>query len=166
VTEEVTKEQKIAFIKEARRLLALFHDPVWAVTPEQTDEEHLAEYNSTLARTREHFSSLPTNTAMNAVMGEGDTILAFTGNSPDAPDRARAIVGFVHSMPYLLNSLEALLAINETFDKRVTELIEHNTAQLMENREQRRTIRALQAREKWLLEKLSDVLLADVPEFS
>ena len=159
-------KNKLDFIKEARRVLALFQDPVWAATDEKSDEEHVADFVETLAKTREHFD-LPEKTAINAVLGEDDTILAMAGNSPESSERARAIVGFLHSMPYLLNEVERALHL----DERIIELLQSNNEKLIENRAQRATIRTYEARESWLLEKLSDTLLSppdfeNMPEFS
>ncbi|MEY9147477.1 hypothetical protein [Bradyrhizobium elkanii] len=148
----VTKEQMLAYVADARRLLAQVQDPIWAVTPTQTDAEHLADYKSTLARTRVAFPEMEETTQMNMVLGEGGIVYAFTGHSPTAADRAKALVGFIRTMPFLLDSLVASLEAKEEHSARVTELLQHNNAQLTENREQRAEIKRLQARVKWLLE--------------
>jgi hypothetical protein len=105
---EPTKEQQLEWIAEARRLLVLFQDPIWAATAEQTDQMHLTDYCETLDKTRKHFN-LPEETPMHAVMGKGDVIYAYTGNSPTSADRAKAIVGFILTMPFLLDAVEALI---------------------------------------------------------
>ncbi|MCW2077872.1 UNVERIFIED_ORG: hypothetical protein M2193_000047 [Bradyrhizobium japonicum] len=148
----VTKEQMLAYVAEARRLLAQVQDPIWAVTPKQTDAEHLADYQVTMARTRVAFPEMEETTEMNMVIGEGGIVYAFTGHSPTAADRAKALVGFIRTMPFLLDSLVASLDQQEQHSARVTELLQHNNAQLTENREQRAQIRRLEARVKWLLE--------------
>jgi hypothetical protein len=157
-TEIVTKEKLAEFTSEARRLLAMFQDPVWASTDEQTDEQHLADYTKVLARTRLHFPDMQEKTLMNSVMNEGDQVLCFTGNSPTSPDRARAIVGFLRNMPFLLNALEALVELRQVHSARVTELITHNSEQLMENRAQRQTIRQQQAMIDWLMSNVPGVM--------
>jgi hypothetical protein len=146
-------EQKLAFIKEARELLALFNDPAWATSAQQEDERHVIDFAEAIVDTRKNFPDLPEATAMSMVLGEADRILAYTGNSPDAALRAKAIAGFIHSMPGLLAALEASI----TFDQRVSELLDHNSKQLMENRAQRETIRALNARLNWLLDRIPGV---------
>ncbi|WLA43971.1 hypothetical protein QNJ95_22110 [Bradyrhizobium elkanii] len=148
----VTKEQMLAYVADARRLLAQVQDPIWAITPKQTDEEHLADYEVTLARTRVAFPEMEEKTEMNMVLGEGGIVYAFTGHSPTAADRAKALVGFIRTMPFLLDSLVASLEQKEQHSARVTELLQHNNVQLTENREQRAEIKRLQARVKWLLE--------------
>ena len=153
-TETVTKDQIMQLLGDARRALALFQDPVWAATKEQTDEEHLADYAKTLAATRAHYTGMPETTQKHWVMGEGDLVLAFTGNSPKSPLRAEALVGFLRVMPFLLDSLEASLTLKEEHSDRVSELIQHNTEQLMENRAQRATIRKLQAQVSWLMDQI------------
>lgn len=94
-------------------------------------------------------------------------VLAFTGNTPRAPDRARALVGFLRNMPFLLDSVEELIELRRIHSKRVSELIEHNTAQLLENRAQRATIRSLKLRDEWMLNKLHEHVIItqhDMPE--
>jgi hypothetical protein len=103
----------VDFIEEARRLLPLMQDPVWAATNEQSDADHLSDYAHTLAKTREHFTDMPENTVMNMVIGDGNVIFALVGNSPESADRARAIVGFLRSMPTLLDQLELSLSAPE-----------------------------------------------------
>jgi len=99
-------KSQMNFIAEARRVLAYLQDPVWAASEAKPDEDHVTDYASTIAKTREHFPKLPKNTEMQMVLGDGDVVFALTGNSPDAAERARAIVGFLRSMPYLLDDLE------------------------------------------------------------
>jgi hypothetical protein len=117
----ITKS-KLDFIKEARRTLAFFQDPVWAATKAATDPEHLIAHAETLAKTRQHHADLPEKTEMHMVIGDGDVIFALAGNSPDAAERARAIVGFLRSMPYVLEEMERGLHLEE----RVDELLRSN----------------------------------------
>ena len=91
--------QKLAFVKEARQLLALFNDPAWATSAQKDDEAHVIDFADAIVDTREGYPGLPEVTAMSMVLGEGDKILAYTGNTPEAALRAKAIVGFIHSMP-------------------------------------------------------------------
>jgi hypothetical protein len=152
MTDQAT-EQKLAFIKEARQLLALFNDPAWATSGQKDDEIHVIDFAEAIVDTRENHPDLPDQTAMSMLLGEGDRILAYTGNTPNAALRAKALVGFVHSMPGLLATLEASI----TFEQRVSELLDHNSKQLMENRAQRETIRVLNARLNWLLDRIPGV---------
>ncbi|MCA1379521.1 hypothetical protein I6F34_01630 [Bradyrhizobium sp. BRP05] len=152
--EATTDQRKLEYVTEARRLLALFQDPIWGATAAQTDEEHLADYKSTLAKTREYYPELPEKTEIHAVMGEGNVVFAFTGNAPNSGERARALVGFIHTMPYLLDSLVELIELKRTHSDRVSELIQHNTMQLMENRAQRDTILKLQAQVQFLMDQI------------
>ena len=145
--------QKLAFVKEARQLLALFNDPAWATSAQKDDEGHVIDFADAISDTRENHPGLPEGTAMSMVLGEGDKILAYTGNTPEAALRAKAIVGFIHSMPGLLAALESSV----TFDQRVSELLDHNSTQLMENRALRETIRKLNARINWLLDRIPGV---------
>jgi hypothetical protein len=161
VTEKATVEQKLDFIRETRRLLGFFKTPQWAATSEKTDEEHLADYARTLARTRESNPDFPEKTAMNFIENGDDLVLAYIGNTPSAAERARAMTGFLLVFPELLDEMVDAMADGLMHEARVTELLKHNNEQLMENRAQRQTIRSLQAREQWLLEKLSDVLTKD-----
>lgn len=157
MTEEaVTDEKKLEFVSQARQLLALFQDPIWGATAEQTDQMHLTDYCETLDETRKNFD-LPEETAMHAVMGDGGIVYAFTGNSPTSGDRAKALVGFIYTMPFLLDSVVELIDLKRSTSARVTELIEHNTAQLLENRAQRETIRQQQAKIEWLLSQIPGV---------
>ncbi len=112
---EVLAQDQLKFIAEARRLLALMQDPVWSVTEAKPDADHVVDHAVTLAKTREYFPRLPKSTVMNMVVGEGNRVFAFTGNSPDAADRAKALVGFLQAMPYLLTALE--LRINNDLTK-------------------------------------------------
>jgi hypothetical protein len=146
-------EQKLAFIQEARQLLALFNDPAWAAGAQKEDEGHVIDFAEAIVDTRQDHPGLPEETAMSMVLGEGDKILAYTGNTPGAALRAKAIVGFIHSMPGLLATLEASI----TFEQRVSELLDHNSKQLMENRALRETIRQLNARLDWLLDRIPGV---------
>lgn len=154
--EAVTDEKRLEFATQARQLLALFNEPFWGATREQTDEMHLADYCETLAKGRADLG-LAEETAMNAVMGPGDIVYAFTGNTPNAGDRAKALVGFINTMPFLLDALEELIELKRTHSARVTELIEHNSEQLMENRAQREVIRQQQAKIDWLMKQIPSV---------
>ncbi|MGX9944988.1 hypothetical protein ACTG4Q_21220 [Bradyrhizobium denitrificans] len=155
MTEQVTNDMVRAFTSEARRLLALFQDPEWRGTPEQTDEEHAEDFAKTLARTRQIFPDMPEKTSIHWVGIEGDLAVAITGNAPASGDRAKAIVGFLRNMPFLLDAVEKLVDQQDEHSARVTELIEHNTTQLLENRTQRDTIRQLQGQVDLLLKSIS-----------
>jgi hypothetical protein len=150
-------QNKLAFVSEARKLLALFQDPEWRATAEQTDEEHVADFTRTLAGTRQTFPGLQKKTCIHWIGIEGDNALAVTGNAPDSGDRARALVGFLRNMPFLLEAVEKLINQQKDHAVRVSELIEHNTVQLMENRAQRETIRKQQAKIDWLLNNIPGV---------
>ncbi|WFU52184.1 hypothetical protein QA639_20980 [Bradyrhizobium pachyrhizi] len=150
----VTKEQMLEYVTEARRLLARVQDPMWAISPEQTDAEHLADYEKTLAKTREAFPEMEGKTVMNMVMGDGGIVYAFTGHSPTSADRAKALVGFIHTMPFLLDTLVAWVEQQEQHSARVSELLQHNSAQLTENRAQRAIIQQQKTQIVWLLNQI------------
>jgi hypothetical protein len=167
-----TINRKIEALENARRMLEFVSTPVWAQTAEQTDAQHVEDYADTLKRTRETFPEMPELTAMNCILRE-DTqlVLAYVGNSPTSVDRASAMVGFLASMPQVIDQFLEGIADEIWLRRRCDELLEHNNEQLFENRAQRRTIVSLKAREAWLLEKLSEVLLTtpealnnDMPE--
>ncbi|MHC2552471.1 hypothetical protein [Bradyrhizobium elkanii] len=157
--EAVTDEKRLEFATQARQLLALFNEPFWGATRGQTDEMHLADYCETLAKGRTDLG-LAEETTMHAVMGPGDIVYAFTGNTPNAGDRAKALVGFINTMPFLLDALEELIDLRRTHSARVTELITHNSEQLMENRSQRDTIRQLKATVAFLMQQIPGVQAA------
>ncbi|MEH2517354.1 hypothetical protein V1279_002927 [Bradyrhizobium sp. AZCC 1610] len=151
---EVLRDELGEWIAQAKQFLPLFRDPIWAGTGEQNDREHLRDYANTLAKTRATFDLLPAETVMNFIVDEDDKVIAFTGNSPDAADRAKAIVGFIRAMPEIIHKLEEFRALVPDFGARIAELIEHNNDQLMENRAQREIIRQQKAQIDFLLSKV------------
>ncbi|WP_316201029.1 MULTISPECIES: hypothetical protein [unclassified Bradyrhizobium] len=155
--EPVSDQKKLEFVADARRFLEMFPGHVWGATKELTDEEHIEDYRNVLAKTREAFPDLPERTAMNAVMTSDALLYAFTGNAPLSADRAKALNGFLASMPALLNSVEELIALKSLFSTRVRELLDHNTKQLMENRAQRAIIENQKAQIMWLLNQIPGV---------
>jgi hypothetical protein len=149
-------QQKLSFIRESRRLLGFFQNPAWCASAELTDEEHVEEFRQALAKTREH-TSLPDRTKLNSVRDtESGLVLSLVGNTPSAEERAKFINGILLSMPRILDEFEE----NLDREERINELLASNSEKLLENRAQRQTIVSLQAREKWLLEKLSEMLVS------
>jgi hypothetical protein len=150
-----TINRKIEALENARRMLEFVSTPVWAQTAEQTDAQHVEDYADTLKMTRQAFPEMPELTAMNCILRE-DTqlVLAYVGNSPTSVDRAKAMVGFLASMPQVIDQFLEGIADEIMLRKRVDELLEHNSNQLFENRAQRQQIRQLQAQVDHLLKTI------------
>jgi hypothetical protein len=145
-------EQKLNEIDEARRMMEFISEPVWSQTKEQTDAEHLKDYEGTLKRTRESFPEMPASTAMNFItLGETGIVLAYVGHSPTSADRARAMVGFLKSMPTVFDNIIEMMGNEIWLRRRCDELLVHNNEQLEENRMQRQNIRQLRAQVEHLL---------------
>jgi hypothetical protein len=102
-------QAKLSFIREARRYQQLFQNVAWTATADQTDADHVAWLTKTLASTRENVD-LPETTMLNAVTdSETGLVLALTGNTPDAADRARFLAGLLQALPHILDEFERLL---------------------------------------------------------
>jgi hypothetical protein len=95
----------LSFIREARRFLQFVESPVWAGSAELTDEEHLAETRTHLEKSRERFD-LPERTVMHSVRNDEGLVLALTGNTPNAAERARFLTGMISALPRLLDLIE------------------------------------------------------------
>jgi hypothetical protein len=151
MTDAAIITSKRNFIQEARRVLAFFQNPVWSSSEARTDEEHVNDFAENVVTTRERFPELPEKTEMHMVINDdGDQILALTGFSPEAAERARAICAFLRSMPHILLDMEHAIHLEE----RVDELLKSNNEKLLENRDQRATIRKLEAQVAFLLNKI------------
>lgn len=157
MTEKTDVEVKLDFIAEARRLLSFFKNPEWVVTSERADDHQLTEYAHELSKARGYFTGLPESTSMNMVMGANDVVIAITGSSEESAERAKAIVGFLLVMPDILDDMTESIEKDEASKARITELIQHNNAQLFENRAQREVIRQLKIKIDWLLEQIPGV---------
>jgi hypothetical protein len=156
-----TEQEMLSFIREARKFLNLVESPFWAVSEAMTDVAHLEETATHLVKTRELFS-LPETTVMNSVRNsETGLVLAITGNTPAAAERARFLTGLMSALPRLLDEIEESF-VRETFaEDRIKELITSNNEKLFENRAQRDEIRQLKAQVDLLLKSIPIPTQAD-----
>jgi hypothetical protein len=149
-----TDQELLSFIREARRFLKFVQHPEWVGSAENTDAEHLAELSTTLTISRESLN-LSEKTVMHQVRStETGLVLAITGNTPDAAERARFLTGMIAAMPRLLEGIEAFMVRDVFMQARIEELLESNNDKLIENREQRHTILQLQAQVNFLLKSI------------
>jgi hypothetical protein len=149
-----TDQELLSFIREARRFLKFVQSPEWVGSAENTDAEHLAELTTTLAISRES-KNLPEKTVMHQIRStETGLVLAITGNTPDAAERARFLTGMISAMPRLLEGIEAFMVRDVFMQSRIKELLESNNDMLFENREQRADIRQLKAQVEFLLKTI------------
>ena len=100
-----SEQELLSFIREARRFLKFVESPVWAGSAELTDEEHLAETRTILEKSRDRFD-LPERTVMHSVRNDKGLVLALTGNTPNASERARFLTGMITALPRLLDLIE------------------------------------------------------------
>lgn len=161
-----TMTDLLQFVGEARRYLHHFDGAAWVGTDPKTDEDHIVDYIRTIALTRESNPNLPAATTMNFITNANDDVIAFVGNTAQSAERTKALVGFVRVMPSLLDLVESIAEsvddINAELigkDNRITELLEHTNAQLMENRKQRDRIKRLELQNHFLLEQVADLML-------
>ena len=104
--QENTDQELLSFIREARSFLKFVESPGWFGSAELTDLDHVAEMATSLSLTRERVN-LPEMTVMHSVRNtETGLILALTGNTPDAAERARFLTGLMRAMPRLLEAIE------------------------------------------------------------
>jgi hypothetical protein len=149
-----TDQELLSFIREARRFLKFVQHPEWVGSAENTDAEHIAEFTTTLGISRES-KCLPEKTVMHQVRStETGLVLAITGNTPDAAERARFLTGMIAALPRLLEGIEAFMVRDVFMGARIKELLESNNEKLFENREQRQTILQLQAQVDLLLKAI------------
>jgi hypothetical protein len=144
------------FISEARRILAFVSEPSWLVTEPQSDEAHLAILKGMLSDTRESHPSLPVETIMNFVNRGDGKLIAITGHTEEAAQRAAFIAGIIRALPKMLEAVEDNIVLRE----RVDALLKHNNQQLFEMRDQRAAIRKLAGQVTWLLQHIPDAYLA------
>jgi hypothetical protein len=146
-----TDQELLSFINEARRFLGAIDSPEWIGSAELTDAEHIEEMTSILRISREAHD-LPERTVMHSVRSSRTgLIMASTGHTPRAADRARFLTGLLTALPRLLEGIEASLVREALTEVRINELIQSNNDKLFENRDQRQTIRQLQAQVGHLL---------------
>lgn len=146
-----TDQEMLSFVREARKFLRFVADPEWTGSAELTDEGHVEEMKTHLAKTRERVA-LTEKTVMHSVRNsENGLVLAMTGNTPDAAERARFLTGLMRSMPRLLDAIEENFVREAFADDRIKELIASNNEKLFENRAQRDEIRQLKAQVELLL---------------
>jgi hypothetical protein len=149
-----TDQEMLSFVREARKFLKFVADPEWVGSAELTDEGHVDEMKTHLAKTREN-TSLPEKTVMHSVRIAGNgLVLAMTGNTPDAAERARFLTGMMRSLPRVLDAVEDLLVDATVAEDRIKELITSNNEKLFENRAQRDEIRQLKAQVDLLLKSI------------
>ncbi|ARQ95287.1 hypothetical protein [Bradyrhizobium phage BDU-MI-1] len=149
-----TYQELLSFISEARKFMKSIQAPEWVGSAELTDEEHLSELTEQFKISR-NLHGLPAKTAMHSVRGQHNGfVYAYTGNTPQAAQRARFLTGLLTALPRLLEGMEAFMVREVFAEARVKELLEHNNAQLMENRAQRQEIRQLKAQVDLLLKSI------------
>lgn len=74
----------------------------WGATAQQSDAEHIADFQHTLTKTREQFKT-PDDTVLHGLYLEGtETVLCHAGTSPNSPTNAKILAS-------LWNSLHALV---------------------------------------------------------
>lgn len=162
-----SSEDMLRWIEEARERLKTFGTPVWGCTDPLTDAEHLANFSDMLTSGRERFD-LGDKTEMHdvrVVHQDGSSfVTAMTGNTPLAAQRAQSIVGFLLTMPEMLETIEYSLnekmAIEDIYRERVKELLEHNNELTFQNRDQRIEIKKLEAQVAWLMEHIPGIYSA------
>lgn len=166
-TPSPSPETILSWIQEAREQLALFGTPVWGSTDAQTDADHIADLSKMLQQGRERFL-LNDKTEMHSLrlMGEDGVsyVTCLTGNTPFSGPRARALAGYLMSMPFMLDMMEDVVngkIISADLDQeRIKELIESNNEKLFENRAQRVEIKKLEAQVAWLMERIPGIYSA------
>jgi hypothetical protein len=103
---ENTDQELLSFVREARKFLKYVESPGWVGSAELTDEDHVAELATSLSLSRARLG-LPAETVMHSVRNtKTGLILALTGNTPDAAERARFLTGLMQSLPRLLDAIE------------------------------------------------------------
>jgi hypothetical protein len=146
-----TDQELLSFVREARKFLRFVEDPEWVGSAELTDDEQIGEMQVHLSKTRDR-TLLPEKTVMHSVRnGKTGLVLAMTGNTPDAAERARFLTGLMRSMPRLLEAIEESFVREAFAEDRIKELISSNNEKLFENRAQRDVIRQLKAQVDLLL---------------
>ena len=104
--EHNTDRELLSFVREAREFLKYVESPGWVGSAELTDEDHVAELATTLSVSRERLN-LPQETVMHSVRNtKTGLILALTGNTPDAAERAKFLTGLMQALPRLLEAIE------------------------------------------------------------
>lgn len=141
------REAKERFIAECRRVIPFFGQPEWMTTDSQSDDDHVSDFSLMLNDTREDHNPSE-KTEMHYVRDSvtGRT-LAIVGNTDDASERARGLTGILRSLPAILDSWMRA-------EERVNELLESNNEKLTEVRTLRAKVRALEDRQKWLIDHI------------
>jgi hypothetical protein len=99
-------QELVSFIREARKFLKYVESPGWFGSAEGTDQTHIDDLKTQLELTRERLE-LPEETVMHSVRNtKTGLVLAYTGNTPDAAERARFLTGLMHALPGLLETIE------------------------------------------------------------
>ena len=99
-------QELISFVREARKFLKYVESPGWFGSNEASDQAHIAELKQQLELTRERLG-LPDETVMHSIVNtKTGLLLAYTGNTPDAAERARFLTGLMQSLPSLLTIIE------------------------------------------------------------
>jgi hypothetical protein len=149
-----TDQELLSFVREARKFLKFVTDPEWAGSAELTDDEQIEEMKIHLAKTRE-LIALPEKTVMHSVRNtKTGLVLAMTGITPDAAERARFLTGLMQALPRLLEAIEGSFVDAAFANERIKELITSNNEKLFENRAQRDEIRQLKAQVELLLKSI------------
>ena len=65
----------------------------WGLSGPKSDEDHLADFASTLRLTREHFETVGDQELHGCYLNGTETVLCHTGVSPNSPIHARILVG-------------------------------------------------------------------------
>jgi hypothetical protein len=145
-------ESKREWISKAREYLQLFQNQQWGVTDPKTDEVHVEAFADTLKITRESYALAEQTVLHGVFMGnqkEGlADVICLTGDAPNSGDRAKALVGFLNVLPFLLDEVERMYA-------RIDDLIDGNNEKLMALREAKSTIDLLERTERWLMDQVT-----------
>jgi hypothetical protein len=99
-------QELISFIREARKFLTYVELPGWFGSAEGSDQVHIEGLKRQLQLTRDRLD-LPDTTVMHSVRNtKTGLVLAYTGNTPDAAERARFLTGLMEALPRLLETIE------------------------------------------------------------
>jgi hypothetical protein len=100
-------QELISFVREARKFLKYVESPGWYGSVEGPDQVHIDDLKTQLELTRERLC-LPDATVMHSVRNtKTGLVLAYTGNTPDAAERARFLTGLMQALPSLLETIES-----------------------------------------------------------
>lgn len=155
MSDKQNKDQELlSFVNQAKLFLKYVRNPEWSGSAELTDAEHVEEMRTHLALTRDRVD-LPEKTTMHSVRdSETGLVLALTGHTKEAAERARFLTGLMFALPRLLQAIEDSFVDAAFAEERIKDLIASNNEKLFENRAQRDEIRQLKAQVDLLLKSI------------